>query len=149
MALHAGRQNSRMSLPLDPSSLPISDLTGDAVICVPPRASLREVADALTNQGIGAVGVGSSTEIVGIVSERDVVGAVAAGFDSAVTTAADIAETELIWATPDSTVGEVAAEMLDHWVRHVLVGDEGKVVGIVSARDLLGAYSAASTPEID
>jgi len=138
-----------MNLPLDPSSLPIADLTGDTVICVPPSSSLREVAETLTTQGIGAVGVGSPAEIVGIVSERDVVGAVAAGFESAVTTAADIAETELVWATPESTVAEVAAEMLDHWVRHVLVGTEGKVVGIVSARDLLGAYSAASTPETD
>jgi CBS domain-containing protein len=43
-------------------------------------------------------------------------------------------------------VAEVAEEMMEHYVRHVLVEDAGRVVGIVSARDLLGAYAAAELP---
>ena len=38
---------------------------------------------------------------------------------------------------------------MERWVRHVLVEEEGRVVGIVSARDLLGAYAAAESPDED
>jgi CBS domain-containing protein len=37
----------------------------------------------------------------------------------------------------------VATEMMEHWARHALVEEDGRLVGIVSARDLLGAYAAA------
>jgi CBS domain-containing protein len=40
-------------------------------------------------------------------------------------------------------MAEVAEEMMDCYVRHVLVEDGGRLVGIVSARDLLGAYVSA------
>jgi CBS domain-containing protein len=38
-------------------------------------------------------------------------------------------------------VGEVAARMMESYVRHVLVRHRGRLVGVVSARDLLGAYA--------
>jgi len=44
----------------------------------------------------------------------------------------------------DATVTEVARLMIEEYVRHVLVEDDGELVGVVSARDLLSAYAAAS-----
>jgi CBS domain-containing protein len=35
--------------------------------------------------------------------------------------------------------------MMSNWVRHVLVGTDGTMVGIVSVRDLVGAYASASS----
>jgi CBS domain-containing protein len=80
------------------------------------------------------------------VSERDVVQALARRRDPSTTTAIEIAHTQLVWCDADSPVAEVAEEMMEHYVRHVLVEDAGRVVGIVSARDLLGAYAAAEVP---
>jgi CBS domain-containing protein len=47
-----------------------------------------------------------------------------------------------VWCRTGSTVADVAREMLDHWVRHVLVASDDGLEGIVSARDLLGAYAS-------
>ena len=43
----------------------------------------------------------------------------------------------------DTRLAEVAEEMCERYVRHVLVEEDGRLVGIVSARDLLGVYAAA------
>ncbi|MEZ5260626.1 MAG: CBS domain-containing protein [Acidimicrobiales bacterium] len=72
-------------------------------------------------------------------SERDVVRAFAERGDAPDVTAGDLASRRLVWCSPDATVGEVAAAMMEHYVRHVLIGDPGDLRGIVSARDLLGA----------
>ena len=71
--------------------------------------------------------------------------ALAARRDPSATTATDIAHTEIVWCDVNSTVAAVAEEMMEQYVRHVLVEDDGRVVGIVSARDLLGAYAAGES----
>ena len=58
------------------------------------------------------------------------------------TSAIDVAQTTLIWCDATATIASAASEMLDHYVRHMLVEANGRLVGIVSARDLLGAYVA-------
>ena len=124
----------------DPGALRIDVLIGDTVVCVVPTATLREVANVLIGDGISAVVVGSQERPVGIVSEHDIVRAVADGADSS-TTAADIAHTQLFWSEASSSVAEVATQMMDQYVRHILVEDGGRLAGIVSARDLLGVYA--------
>lgn len=121
--------------------LPVSTFTADAVTDVSPAATLLEVADALAIGEVGAVVVRDGSKVVGVVSERDLVGALARRVPMEETTAMDVASTELIWADASAPVGEVATEMLQHYVRHVLVEEDGGLVGMVSARDLLGAYS--------
>ena len=56
-------------------------------------------------------------------------------------TAADIAHTRLFWCDASTTVAEVATQMMAQYVRHILVEDNGRLAGIVSARDLLGVYA--------
>lgn len=133
----------------DPNAITVSALVGDAVICVSPQTTLYEIAEEMTNGDISALGVGTAEALLGVISERDVVRAVAARLDPASTTAMDLAKTELIWADPTATIAEVANEMMDRWVRHVLVGSPTDLLGIVSARDLLGTYAARddSDPE--
>lgn len=122
----------------EPDQLAIASLVGAEVVQVPGAATLQEVAARMAEDGISAVGVGDD-ELVGVITERDVVRAVAEGRDPS-TPAAELAETELVWTDPDSTISEVAEEMMTHWIRHVFVGRPGELVGIVSMRDLLVAY---------
>lgn len=119
----------------------VSRLIGDTVIRIPRDATLADAARVLTGSEIGAVLIGDDDRPQALVSERDLVHAVAAGRDPSVTPAVDVASTDLVWCDVDSTVDEVAVEMMDRYIRHVLVEEEGALVGIVSARDLLGAYS--------
>jgi len=124
-------------------SLPIAEVTEEAVIRVSPDARLDEVVEVLVGANIGAVVVGDKAKVMGIISERDVVHALGAGGDLHAMSAMDVAHTNLIWCDVTATVAEVAAEMMEKYVRHILVEQDGHLVGIVSARDLLGVYAAA------
>ena len=123
-------------------ALPVTVVSGGPVTGVAADATLLEVTDALAAAGLGALVVGGGDQPAGIVSERDVVAALAARRDPATTTAADVAHTTLVWCDATATVAEVAELMMERYVRHVLVEDDGCLVGIVSARDLLGIYAA-------
>ena len=122
-------------------------LTADVVDRVSADADMWEVADALVEADVGALAVGDADDVWGIVSERDIVRALAARRDPSTTRAVDLAHTRLLWCDAASTVAAVAEEMMEHYVRHILVEDGGRVVGIVSARDLLGAYAAAESDD--
>jgi CBS domain-containing protein len=128
-------------------SLPVSTFATDSVVRVAVDADLRQVAATLVDAEVGALAVGAVDDVRGVVSERDVVRALAARRDVTTTTAIDIAHTQLVWCDVASTVAEVAEEMMEQYVRHVLVEDGGRLVGVVSARDLLGAYVAAESDE--
>jgi CBS domain-containing protein len=120
----------------------MSQLIGDEVARAAPDATLQDVAQALVTGAMGALIIGHEDRPVALVSERDIVRAVAAGHDLAATPARDVASTDLVWCDVDSTVDEVAVEMLSRYIRHVLVEEDGALVGIVSARDILGAYTS-------
>ena len=123
---------------------PISMVTGDAVARVPADATVADVARAMTDGGFGAMVVGDESRPVALVTERDIVRVVAVGEDPAAVRAADIASTNLVWCHAAATVDEVAVRMMDRYIRHILVEEDGELLGMVSARDLLGVYGAAA-----
>jgi CBS domain-containing protein len=115
----------------------------DSVASIDPQATMQDVVDELDADEVGLLLVGTAEHVVGVVSERDVVRMLAARRDPAATKAIDVASTNPVWCEATATVHEVAELMMEQYVRHVLVGENGKLVGIVSARDLLGAYTAS------
>jgi CBS domain-containing protein len=123
--------------------IPVSTLVAAPVAKVAPDATLLEVADAMKAASVGALLVSEGDGAAGIVSERDIVHALAGKRDPATTRARDVSSTSLVWCDATATIAEVAEEMMECYVRHVLVEDRGRLVGIVSARDLLGAYASA------
>lgn len=125
---------------MEPTS--VGMLTGAEVVCVGPEATMQEAAETMSESGIGALVVGSTSEVQGVLSERDVIRAVAERRDLTTLSAGEVASTKLVWADAAAPVDEVAMEMVERWVRHVLVEENGDLVGIVSARDLLGIYAA-------
>ncbi|MBN2623404.1 MAG: CBS domain-containing protein [Acidimicrobiales bacterium] len=130
-------------------SMGVGILSGGPVIRVGADATLHEVADLLVEAGIGALVVGGVDRATGIVSERDVVAALAARRDPETTRAGDIARSTLVWCDAEATIAEVAERMMERYVRHVLLEEDGRLVGIVSARDLLGAYAGADMADME
>jgi CBS domain-containing protein len=120
---------------------PISTLTGDTPVEIAPEATVAEVARLLVDADIGVVLVSGGAGPAGVVSERDIVRAVADGLDLATVPCTTVAATDLVRCDAHATAGEVAALMMEHWVRHVLVESGGALVGVVSARDLLGVVA--------
>jgi CBS domain-containing protein len=130
------------------AELPVSAFAADVVARVDGGADLWAIADALIAADVGALAVGAEDgDVLGMVSERDVVRALAERRDPSTTTAAELAHTTLVCCDANSTVAEVAEEMMGEYVRHVLLEDDGRIVGIVSARDLLGAYAASGAED--
>lgn len=125
----------------------ISTLIGGKVASTTPDATLYEVAALLTAGSIGALvvddGSDGEDEAIAVVTERDVIRALADLADPSEVRVDSVASTDLVWCAADATVAEVAELMSSRFLRHILVEDDGDLVGIVSARDLLGAYAAA------
>lgn len=47
----------------------------------------------------------------------------------------------MVWADPEASIDEVAQEMMQDSVRHILVGRDGRAEGVVSMRDVIAAYT--------
>ena len=58
------------------------------------------------------------------------------------TPASEIAHRTLLWCDADTPVAEAADEMMEQWVRHLLIEANGVLIGIISIRDLLGFYAS-------
>lgn len=125
------------------AATPVSLLIGAPVMKTAPDADLFELCATLAGAGVGMLVVAANSHVEGVVSERDVVQALADRRDPATTRARHIANSSLVWCDAQATVAEVAEQMMESYVRHVLVEDDGKLVGVVSARDLLGTYATA------
>jgi CBS domain-containing protein len=111
---------------------------GDAVVTVPPSATVRELLDTLAEHRIGAVVVSSGAGIAGIVSERDVVRRLRDGAALLDQPVARIMTTEVVTCRRETPVDELMTTMTERRIRHVPVVDErGAIVGIVSIGDLV------------
>jgi CBS domain-containing protein len=112
---------------------------GRNVVTVGPDETLEEVARVLTDRGIGAVVVTvGEGAIAGILSERDIVKAVAKAGGGALGDAASAHMTRKVeTATPASTVNEVMERMTDGKFRHVPIIEHGKLAGILSIGDVV------------
>jgi len=119
----------------------VSVFTADQVMTIAPDATLQAAAQELAEDSVGMLVVGSVDKVLGVISERDIVRAVAAFRDPRTTLVSDIESTRLVWCDASATVNEVAEQMMEQYVRHVLVEEDGRLLGVVSARDLLGAYA--------
>jgi CBS domain-containing protein len=112
---------------------------GPDVICVAPFATVPEIAEIIASRRIGAVVVlDPERNMVGIVSERDVVRAVAEhGAGALKRTAEDLMSRKVVTAAPETPVDR-AMEIVDAgYFRHLPVVQGGELVGIVSIRDLV------------
>ena len=124
--------------------LPVSAVTADPVARVAADATVADVAKAIVAQNAGVMVVGDDALPAAVLSERDVVRVVAGGKDPASVRALDVASAKLVWCNANATVDEVALRMMDRYIRHILVEQDGALFGIVSARDLLGVYCTAA-----
>jgi CBS domain-containing protein len=119
---------------------PVRSIMVWPVVQVDGRTTLREVTERMAEAGIGAVMVLDRGVGTGIMTERDVVRALAEGGDPDAVWAADVMGVQTLWASPDDTIGSVAELMRLAEVRHVPVRENEAIVGIVSVRDILDAF---------
>jgi CBS domain-containing protein len=123
----------------------VKDVATREPVIVPPQMSLRVAAGMMAQHSIGALLVAVDRRTVGILSERDVVNALASGADPDEATVAGAMSHDVVSVRPDDTFYDAAVDMLDLGIRHVPVLDErGAMLGMVSVRDLLRPLLTAS-----
>ncbi|MBA3264654.1 MAG: CBS domain-containing protein [Thermoleophilaceae bacterium] len=106
------------------------------LLSVEPGLPLTEVAKRMVAKDVGAVLVTEGKQLVGILTERDVLRAVARGIDAG-TTAADWMTRDPETLEPDESTQHAAVLMIHGGFRHLPVSENDEVVGMLSIRDLM------------
>jgi CBS domain-containing protein len=114
----------------------------EAAVTDRPDDSLAQAARKMWEQQTGSLLVLEGQELLGIITERDVLKAVAAGtpLDTPVS---EMMSKELVTVEPATSLREAAAIMSEKWIRHLPVLEAGRLVGIISQRDLAGVLAGA------
>jgi CBS domain-containing protein len=120
----------------------ISDVMTEAAVTDRPDDTLQQAAGKMREQQTGSLLVLDGQDLVGIVTERDVLNAVATAtpLDTPVS---EVMSKDLITVEPGTSLREAARIMTERWIRHLPVLEGGRLVGIVSQRDLAGVLAGA------
>ncbi len=125
----------------------LADIMRPELIEAAPEDTLGEVAERMTAVNVGAVVVKDFGRLIGILTERDLLKAMAARVHTSEARVRQWMTAEPITAAHDMEVEEAARIMLENGFRHLPVIDEsGQVTGVVSLRRVVAATNVASDP---
>jgi CBS domain-containing protein len=127
----------------------VSEIMTNAAVTDRPEDTLAEAARKMWKQQTGSLLVMDGEDLVGIVTERDVLKAVAGGGPLQQTHVSEVMSKDLVTVGPGTSLREAAKVMADRWIRHLPVVDGGRLVGVISQRDLAGVLAGAlNEPEV-
>lgn len=125
----------------------VRDAMSKTVLIVGPDHTLRQTAQLMSARRVGsAIVEDPDGEGVGIITERDVLNALAAGLDPDVERSAGHITWEVVYAGPDWTLDDAAAAMVRGGFRHLVVIEDDDVLGIISVRDIIRVWTRHETP---
>ena len=112
---------------------------GRPIVKVSPEQSVLEAIKVLAAEDIGAAVVMTGSRLAGILSERDYTRKVILhGRSSDTTRVEEIMTPQVVVVSPRTKTRDCMALMTEKGIRHLPVVDEGRVVGMVSIRDIVG-----------
>jgi citrate synthase len=119
----------------------VADVMSHPVVTAVPSEVLADVSARMGEHKVGSVVVVDGERPIGILTERDLVRFGAAGADSSATKVSEWMTEAPDTVRPDETVVKAFARLSEFGYRHIPVVDDGKLVGIVSMRDLMRVAS--------
>ena len=118
------------------------------LISLAPSDTLWQASDLLAKERIGALLVMNNEQMVGIISERDIVRAVAQkGGEALNKSVSEFMTRDVHSAVPGDTIDQVMAVMTAKRFRHVPVKDKGRVIGVISIGDVVKFKVEEATAE--
>jgi CBS domain-containing protein len=123
---------------------------GHEVWSVSPDIPLTEACIELQRRGVGAVIVCQADKVVGVLSERDVVRAVAQhGVSALERPVSQHMTSDVVFAAPAESVSVLMQRMTDRRIRHLPVLSEGRLDGVISIGDVVKCQIDEATREAE
>lgn len=119
----------------------LRDIAIRHLVTVDPSSSLRRAAQVMTDRGVGCAVAVESERVAGIITERDILHAVARERNVDTTTVADVMTRDVVSGAPGWDLIKAVKTMTDGGFRHLLVMEMDDPVGIVSLRDLMDSMA--------
>ena len=120
---------------------PLAVMMNRTIRTIPPEATLNETAKTMRDVRVGALLVEDQGRYIGIVSETDLVRrGMAEGRDLGRATVREIMSSPVISIEIDRPAGEASDLMSAKGLRHLAVTEGGRIIGVISVRDLLRYY---------
>jgi len=121
----------------------VRDGMSEVVLTVGPAHTLREAAAKMTERSIGAALVNDDGQPVPcIVTERDILNSIGRGEDPDSELVAAHMSEGVVAASPEWSLEHAAAEMSTRGIRHLVVFEDGDVIGVLSMRDIVRCWTA-------
>ena len=120
----------------------VRDVMTGAAVTDSATDTLRSAAERMWREQTGSLLVIDDGRLTGIITERDLLRAVALGADLATATIDEAMTSEVFTVPPDMPLRDAAREMAARWIRHLPVVDAGQVLGVISMRDVTGIFGA-------
>jgi len=121
----------------------VSEIMTNAAVIDTSDDTLVDAAVKMWKQQTGSLLVVEEDSLVGIITERDILKAVANGVRLDETRISEVMTKDVVTVGPGTSLREAAKMMADRWIRHLPVLDGGKLVGVLSQRDLAGVLAGA------
>jgi len=116
----------------------VADAMTEKPVTISPEESLRTCAEEMRKRHVGTVIVGDEEKIVGVLTEQDIVRkTIAEGVNPLEKNIKDIMETDLVMISPDKDIYDALIKMRDLNIRHLPVIDDGKLIGLLTLKDIL------------
>jgi len=119
----------------------VSEIMSRASVTDSASDTLKAAAERMWRQQTGSLLVMDDGRLIGIITERDVMKAVARGADLDATPVSAVMTTNVLTVSPSTAVSAAAQHMSDRWIRHLPVVQDDAVIGMVSQRDLCGVLA--------
>ena len=126
----------------------VRDVMTQATITETASDTLRAAATRMWRQQTGSLLISEDGRLAGIITERDLLRAVALGADLETSTVDEAMLTEVFTVPPDMPLHEAAREMAGRWIRHLPVVGHGELLGVISMRDITGIFAALSPEDV-
>lgn len=111
------------------------------LVTVDPKSSLRRASQVMTERGVGCAVAVENEKVAGIITERDILHAVAHEQNVDETVVADVMTRGVVSGAPGWDIVKAVRTMTEGGFRHLLVMELDDPVGIVSLRDLMDAMA--------
>ncbi len=119
----------------------LRDVAVRHLLTIGPKSTLRQAARAMDGRGVGCAVVIERENVAGIVTERDILRAIAANQRVDETSVEDVMTREVVSGEPGWDVVKAVRTMTEGGFRHLLVMDMDDPAGIVSLRDLMDSMA--------